>query len=133
MKTATRPASGRAKGHVPEDQVSAQHRRGKKADQQAQVAEQDQRYAPKQQGGWVGRLESEEQRRLAACRIQRSGKEAQNTPAEPGPGRDSRHGSGRFASVYVFRTQVHSLICCQLLLVTNNIDNEPPFVRRRDI
>ena len=30
MKTATRPASGRTKGHVPEDQVSAQHRRGKK-------------------------------------------------------------------------------------------------------
>ena len=83
-------------------------------------------------GGWED-LSRKSSAGLLRVEIKRSAKEAQNTPAEPGPGRDSRHGSGCFASVYVFRTQVHSLICCQFLLLTNNIDNEPPFVRRRDI
>ena len=30
-----------------------------------------------------------------------------------------------------FRTQVPSLKCCQLLLVSNNIDNEAPFIDKK--
>ena len=89
MKTATRPASGRAEGHVPEDQVSAQHRRGKKPiNKHRSQSRTNDMLQNNRVGGWedLSRKSS-----VGVLRVgkQKSDKEAQNKPrrrARTGPG-----------------------------------------------
>ena len=83
-------------------------------------------------GGWEDLRRKTAATPLLRVSKQSSGKSSQQQAQHESPDRAGIRDMAQaaFASV-CFRTQVPSLKCCQLLLVSNNIDNEAPFIDKK--